>query len=95
MVKNGKAHTRWAQGMGTSSIRLNQRNPLALTRGLWEERAGSRSIPFAWIFASRRRSKMSSNPSTRGPVGAGRRINRSHSRWEPSRLDQMARFKTR
>jgi hypothetical protein len=41
-VRNGKAQTRPAQGMGTSSIRLSQRRPEALTKWPWLERTGSR-----------------------------------------------------
>ena len=36
------AHTRFAQGMGASNIRLSQRNPLVLTKNEREERTGSR-----------------------------------------------------
>jgi hypothetical protein len=41
-VKNGNAHTRPAQGMGTSSIRHTHRSPRTLTKWLWLERTGSR-----------------------------------------------------
>lgn len=36
-----------AQGMWTSSIRLTQRRPVALTRWLWDERMASRDTPLA------------------------------------------------
>ena len=41
-MRNGKAQIRSAQGIGASSIRLIQRNPLALTKWLSDERTGSR-----------------------------------------------------
>ena len=41
-VRNGSAQTRPAQGIGTKSIRLSQRRPLALTKWPWLERTGSR-----------------------------------------------------
>jgi hypothetical protein len=41
-VRKGSAHTRPAQGMGTSTIRQTQRSPLTLTKWLWLERTGSR-----------------------------------------------------
>ena len=41
-VRNGKAQTRPAYGIGASSIRLIQRSPLVLTKWASEERTGSR-----------------------------------------------------
>lgn len=41
MLRNGKAHTRLAQGMGTSSIMQTQRKPLVLTKCSLLERTGS------------------------------------------------------
>ena len=41
-VRKGKAHTRPAQGIGASNIKLSQRNPLALTKWPLLERTGSR-----------------------------------------------------
>src|ERR1700712_3493218 len=41
-VRNGKAQRRFAQGMGTMTMRDSQRRPLALTKWPREERTGSR-----------------------------------------------------
>lgn len=41
-LRKGSAHTRPAQGIGTSSMRQIQRKPLTMTKWLWLERTGSR-----------------------------------------------------
>jgi hypothetical protein len=91
----GRRHYRPAHGMGTSRLRRNQRHPRAFTRGLWEERPGSRELPVARIGAPRRRSSVSSKPSPSGPLRASVCPPSSNQRRAPARLDQTARGKTR
>jgi hypothetical protein len=71
-VKKGKAHTRLAQGIGVSSIIEIQRNPLVFTKNSLLERTGSREIPRAAILAPRRRSIVSSMPTTTGSVAGNK-----------------------
>jgi hypothetical protein len=54
---------------GVSTIKLNQRSPLALTKRPRLERIGSRYIPRALIRRPHRRSMVSSIPMTTGPSG--------------------------
>ena len=42
IVRNGSAHVRFAQGIGTATISDSQRRPLALTKCPLEDRTGSR-----------------------------------------------------
>ncbi len=89
------AQTRPAHGTGASCIRLSQRRPLALTKYPRKERTGSRSILLAATRASRRRSIVSSRPSTTAPRGINAASNKRSRMAVAARGFHTARLSTR